>query len=58
MASFTSSSVTPLRRAKSRWNCNCSVLPIAVSAATVTRLLSRFDNPSRSQTSSNSTRSV
>src|SRR5437868_3738594 len=44
--------------ARCRWNGSCSELPPAMSAATVTRLRSRFDSSARSQTSPNRTSSV
>src|SRR5204863_120264 len=44
--------------AKSRWNTSWSVLPLVVSAATVTRLRSFADSSVRSHTSPNSTSSV
>jgi hypothetical protein len=48
IVSTSSASVTPFSLARCRWNWSCSVLPPAMSAATVTRLRSRFDNSSRS----------
>src|SRR6267143_1453058 len=51
MLSMSSASVTPFSLARFRWNGSCSALPPATSAATVTRLRSRFDSSARSQTS-------
>src|SRR5438093_58927 len=51
MSSPISSRVTPLASARSRCPASWSLRDIAVSAATVTRLRSRFERPGRSQTS-------
>ena len=58
ITSFSSISVRPLAFARARWFFSCSVLPPAMSAATVIRLRSRFDSSSRSQMSPNNTSSV
>src|SRR5439155_6932458 len=51
MSSPISSRVTPLASARSGCPASWSLRDIAVSAATVTRLRSRFERPGRSQTS-------
>ena len=58
MTSFSSVSVSPFCRARSRWPGSCSVLPPVMSAATVIRLRSRGDSSVRAQMSPNSTSSV
>jgi hypothetical protein len=58
MASMSSSSLAPFCLARPRWNASWSVLPLVVSAATVTRLRSLAVSCGRVHTWPNNTSSV
>src|SRR3954449_1136243 len=58
MVSMSSSSVAPLSFANCRWKVSCSVLPLVVRAATVTRLRSFGESCGRVHTCPKSTSSV